>query len=279
MIRFPSQQYLFEESLGKQNAAGAGIMTARASKNWRSAMHQERELQRHFHETQTFPAGNDECFIPGVVMPTCESSLLRRRSSLSMSFALNSKRSTGSSQMMQDQKSHGNTQDLISGPRLVVKNSSSLIALIPLPSYSPWPRRNARCERRPIDGQLQKDYPSSRVEKLSRKAKSDQQESGAAHGGAQARSAHTEGALKGFFAGCSIAPRSLQTLVPTRPVGYAFVDLSTADEAQKAIAELSGKGLEASHDRYHHAASPSLLMPLERMSRGGKSDDPWAPVA
>ena len=27
----------------------------------------------------------------------------------------------------------------------------------------------------------------------------------------------------------------------TRPVGYAFVDLSTADEAQKAISELSGK--------------------------------------
>ena len=27
----------------------------------------------------------------------------------------------------------------------------------------------------------------------------------------------------------------------TRPVGYAFVDLSTADEAQKAIAELAGK--------------------------------------
>lgn len=27
----------------------------------------------------------------------------------------------------------------------------------------------------------------------------------------------------------------------TRPVGYAFVDLSTADEAQKAIVELSGK--------------------------------------
>lgn len=26
-----------------------------------------------------------------------------------------------------------------------------------------------------------------------------------------------------------------------RPVGYAFVDLPTADEAQKAIAELSGK--------------------------------------
>ena len=27
----------------------------------------------------------------------------------------------------------------------------------------------------------------------------------------------------------------------TRPVGYAFVDLSTADEAQKAIGELAGK--------------------------------------
>lgn len=27
----------------------------------------------------------------------------------------------------------------------------------------------------------------------------------------------------------------------TRPVGYAFVDLSTAEEAQKAIAELAGK--------------------------------------
>ena len=27
----------------------------------------------------------------------------------------------------------------------------------------------------------------------------------------------------------------------TRPVGYAFVDLSTADEAQKAINELAGK--------------------------------------
>ena len=29
----------------------------------------------------------------------------------------------------------------------------------------------------------------------------------------------------------------------TRPVGYAFVDLSTADEAQKAIAELAGKNI------------------------------------
>jgi len=29
----------------------------------------------------------------------------------------------------------------------------------------------------------------------------------------------------------------------TRPVGYAFVDLSTADEAQKAINELAGKSI------------------------------------
>ena len=40
--------------------------------------------------------------------------------------------------------------------------------------------------------------------------------------------------------------RSESTSIPlnprtTRPVGYAFVDVSTADEAQKAINELSGK--------------------------------------
>lgn len=30
----------------------------------------------------------------------------------------------------------------------------------------------------------------------------------------------------------------------TRPVGYAFVDLSSAEDAQKAIAELSGKEVQ-----------------------------------
>ncbi|KAI4138920.1 MAG: hypothetical protein LQ341_004449 [Variospora aurantia] len=56
--------------------------------------------------------------------------------------------------------------------------------------------------------------------------------------------ATTEGALKEFFAGYSIESTSIPTNPrTTRPVGYAFVDLSTADEAQKAITELSGKDI------------------------------------
>ncbi|KAL8725808.1 MAG: hypothetical protein Q9181_006274 [Wetmoreana brouardii] len=54
--------------------------------------------------------------------------------------------------------------------------------------------------------------------------------------------ATTEGALKEFFTGYSIETTSIPTNPrTTRPVGYAFVDLSTAEEAQKAITELSGK--------------------------------------
>ncbi len=34
---------------------------------------------------------------------------------------------------------------------------------------------------------------------------------------------------------------SRRTHAPTAPVGYAFVDLSTPNEAERAIAELSGK--------------------------------------
>ena len=72
--------------------------------------------------------------------------------------------------------------------------------------------------------------------------------------------ATTEGELKSFFTGYSVYVLSINLLelhmywflfsettsIPTnprttRPVGYAFVDLSTADEAQKAIQELAGK--------------------------------------
>ncbi|KAL8792488.1 MAG: hypothetical protein Q9195_004944 [Heterodermia aff. obscurata] len=54
--------------------------------------------------------------------------------------------------------------------------------------------------------------------------------------------ATTEGDLKEFFTGYSIESTSIPTNPrTTRPVGYAFVDLSTAEEAQKAIGELSGK--------------------------------------
>ncbi|KAL9610846.1 MAG: hypothetical protein Q9167_004486 [Letrouitia subvulpina] len=54
--------------------------------------------------------------------------------------------------------------------------------------------------------------------------------------------ATSEAELKEFFTGYSIESTSIPTNPrTTRPVGYAFVDLSTADEAQKAIVELSGK--------------------------------------
>ncbi|KAK3167592.1 hypothetical protein OEA41_010719 [Lepraria neglecta] len=53
--------------------------------------------------------------------------------------------------------------------------------------------------------------------------------------------ATTEGELKSFFTGYSVETTSIPTNPrTTRPVGYAFVDLSTAEEAQKAINELAG---------------------------------------
>ena len=45
-------------------------------------------------------------------------------------------------------------------------------------------------------------------------------------------------ALNSFFSESTSIPTNPRT---TRPVGYAFVDLSTATEAQRAISELSGK--------------------------------------
>lgn len=54
--------------------------------------------------------------------------------------------------------------------------------------------------------------------------------------------ATTEGELKEFFKGYLVESVSIPKNPRTdRPVGYAFVDLSTPDEAERAIAELSGK--------------------------------------
>jgi len=54
--------------------------------------------------------------------------------------------------------------------------------------------------------------------------------------------ATTEGDLMDFFKGFLVESTSIPTNPRTnRPVGYAFVDLSTAMEAQRAITELSGK--------------------------------------
>ncbi|KAJ9271170.1 hypothetical protein DTO212C5_2828 [Paecilomyces variotii] len=54
--------------------------------------------------------------------------------------------------------------------------------------------------------------------------------------------ATTEGELKEFFKNYTIESTSIPVNPRTnRPVGYAFVDLATAHEAQNAIQELSGK--------------------------------------
>ncbi|KAK9778345.1 putative RRM domain-containing protein [Seiridium cardinale] len=54
--------------------------------------------------------------------------------------------------------------------------------------------------------------------------------------------ATTEGELKEFFKGYLVESVSIPKNPRTdRPVGYAFVDLSTSTEAERAIAELSGK--------------------------------------
>ncbi|MCJ1237357.1 hypothetical protein MMC14_005342 [Varicellaria rhodocarpa] len=54
--------------------------------------------------------------------------------------------------------------------------------------------------------------------------------------------ATTEGDLKEFFNGYLVESTSIPTNPrTTRAVGYAFVDLSTSTEADRAIAELSGK--------------------------------------
>ncbi|KAL1956241.1 hypothetical protein VTO42DRAFT_7501 [Malbranchea cinnamomea] len=54
--------------------------------------------------------------------------------------------------------------------------------------------------------------------------------------------ATTEGELKDFFKAYNVESTSIPVHPRTnRPVGYAFVDLATAQEAQAAIAELSGK--------------------------------------
>ncbi|EEP79469.1 hypothetical protein UREG_04315 [Uncinocarpus reesii 1704] len=56
--------------------------------------------------------------------------------------------------------------------------------------------------------------------------------------------ATTEGELKEFFKGFNVESVSIPVNPRTdRPVGYAFVDLATAQEAQAAIAALTGKDI------------------------------------
>jgi RNA recognition motif-containing protein len=56
--------------------------------------------------------------------------------------------------------------------------------------------------------------------------------------------ATTEAELKQFFSGYDVESTSIPVNPRTnRPVGYAFVDLKSAEEAEKAIQDLSGKDI------------------------------------
>lgn len=71
--------------------------------------------------------------------------------------------------------------------------------------------------------------------------------------------ATTEGELKEFFKGYLVESVSIPKNPRTdRPVGYAFVDLSTPTEAERAIAELSGKEILERKVSVQLARTPQL---------------------
>ncbi|KAK4126549.1 RNA-binding domain-containing protein [Parathielavia appendiculata] len=78
--------------------------------------------------------------------------------------------------------------------------------------------------------------------------------------------ATTEGELKDFFKGYLVESVSIPKNPRTdRPVGYAFVDLSTPSEAERAIAELSGKEI------LERKVSVQLARPNEK-AEGGNAE-------
>ncbi|KAK4099679.1 RNA-binding domain-containing protein [Parathielavia hyrcaniae] len=78
--------------------------------------------------------------------------------------------------------------------------------------------------------------------------------------------ATTEGELKDFFKGYLVESVSIPKNPRTdRPVGYAFVDLSTPSEAERAIAELSGKEV------LERKVSVQLARPNEK-AEGGNAE-------
>lgn len=82
--------------------------------------------------------------------------------------------------------------------------------------------------------------------------------------------ATTEGELQSFFKGYSIESTSIPKNPRTdRPVGYAFVDLTTSAEAERAIAELSGQEILERKVSVQLARKPEP--PVDKaMSNGGE---------
>jgi len=82
--------------------------------------------------------------------------------------------------------------------------------------------------------------------------------------------ATTEGELKEFFKNYTIESVSIPVNPRSqRPVGYAFVDLATADEAQSAIAELSGKEILERKVSVQVARKPEPAEAKESSANGG----------
>ncbi|KAK4651648.1 hypothetical protein QC762_601680 [Podospora pseudocomata] len=85
--------------------------------------------------------------------------------------------------------------------------------------------------------------------------------------------ATTEGELKEFFKGYLVESVSIPKNPRTdRPVGYAFVDLSTPSEAERAIAELSGKEILERKVSVQLARKPEANEKTEGAGEGTNAD-------
>ncbi|TGO19838.1 hypothetical protein BTUL_0002g00840 [Botrytis tulipae] len=83
--------------------------------------------------------------------------------------------------------------------------------------------------------------------------------------------ATTEGELQAFFKGYLIESTSIPKNPRTeRPVGYAFVDLSTPTEAERAISELSGKEILDRKVSVQLARKPETNDKTETAASGGE---------
>ncbi|QSZ32208.1 hypothetical protein DSL72_001780 [Monilinia vaccinii-corymbosi] len=83
--------------------------------------------------------------------------------------------------------------------------------------------------------------------------------------------ATTEGELQAFFKGYLIESTSIPKNPRTdRPVGYAFVDLSTPTEAERAISELSGKEILERKVSVQLARKPETNDKTEGAASGGE---------
>jgi len=81
--------------------------------------------------------------------------------------------------------------------------------------------------------------------------------------------ATTEAELKQFFSGYDVETTSIPVNPRTnRPVGYAFVDLKTSEEAEKAISNLSGQEILERKVSVQLARKPDQSGPFDSVAEG-----------